>query len=67
MSRSSAWVPLPRAATRLGLSPDAVLSLIHSRALPATLVGGARWFVQLKDIEAFKARRRAPNGPGQAA
>jgi len=52
----------------LHLSGEAALALIKSGELPAILIGGARWFVLLEDLDAFQARHHRPDGPdGRAA
>jgi hypothetical protein len=56
------WVSLPKVARRLGLSGEAALALIKSGALPARLVGGVRWFVDIADLDAFVIRRHQPRG-----
>ena len=53
---------MPKVARRLGITGEAALAFIKSGALPARLVGGARWFVALDDLDAFQIRRQQPRG-----
>jgi len=58
------WVSLPKVARRLGVAGETALALIKSGALPGTLVGGARWFVTLDDLDTYQVqiRRQQPRG-----
>ena len=56
------WLSLPKVARRLGLTGETALALIKTGELPATLVGGARWFVLLSDLDAYQMIRRQPRG-----
>lgn len=53
---------LPKVARRLGIAGETALALIKAGELPATLIGGARWFVALDDLDAYQIRRQPPRG-----
>jgi len=55
-------VSLPKVARRLGIAGETALALIKAGELPATLIGGARWFVALDDLDAYQIRRQPPRG-----
>jgi len=52
--KDTPWVPLPKAARRLGISFPLALHLVRTRELPGQLVGGARWFVRAADLERYR-------------
>lgn len=69
---SLATVPMltrEQVATRLGIDPDAVSSLIASKQLPAVNVAQKRnakrptWRVRPEDLEAFEAARSTAKPP----
>ena len=51
------WVPLPKAAARLGLGWPIVIHLIKTHQLRGYLAGGCRWFVEARSVEAYAGRQ----------
>jgi len=61
--RPRQWLSLPKVARGLSLTGEQVVALIRAGELPATLVGGARWFVALDELEAYRMRRQHRGAP----
>jgi hypothetical protein len=63
--KPSAYVALPQAARRLGVSLERAIGMIHESQLRAKLSGG-RWWIERQSLEALLRARRRGSG-GQAA